>query len=87
MNEIKIYKTPDGKTQVNVRFDKDTAFVYRRHSWLNYSSQVKLILANTWKIFLRQENWMKSQLFGISEQFVKREIEKLQGILNIIILM
>lgn len=27
MNEIEIYKTPDGNTQVEVRFDKETAWL------------------------------------------------------------
>ena len=53
MDEIKIYKTPDGNTQVNVRFDKDTV-------WLSQAQLVELFESSKANISEHLKNVFKS---------------------------
>jgi len=53
IDEIKIYKTPDGNTQVNVRFDKDTV-------WLSQAQLVELFESSKANISEHLKNVFKS---------------------------
>ena len=53
MDEIKIYKTPDGNTEVNVRFDKDTV-------WLSQAQLVELFQSSKANISEHLKNIFKS---------------------------
>ncbi|MGN6604847.1 MAG: hypothetical protein ACTHK8_20490 [Ginsengibacter sp.] len=53
MNDIEIYKTPDGITQVNVRFEKETV-------WLSQAELVELFISSKANISEHLKNIFKS---------------------------
>lgn len=53
MNEIEIYEAPDGNTQVNVRFDKDTV-------WLSQVQLVELFMSSKGNISEHLKNIFNS---------------------------
>ena len=72
-SEIIIYQTEDGYTKIDVKFE-DVSCI----------RQVNLISASISSIFLKRKNWMKSQLFGNSEQLQLMEKTIIQFIIILI---
>lgn len=66
-SEIIIYQTEDGYTKLTLNL-KTRPFGLHRHNYVSCIRQVNLISASISSIFLKRKNWMKSQLFGNSEQ-------------------
>lgn len=68
--EIILYQ-PDSEVKLEVRLEEETV-------WLTQAQIVELFhsskanSANTLKTYTSRRNWMKAQLFGISEQFGKK---------------
>ena len=75
-NQIVIYQTADGQTQIDVKMQEETV-------WLTQDMIVRLFdsskLVNILSIFMKKENLIKFQLFGNSEQFDKKVKDRFRG--------
>jgi hypothetical protein len=68
MQAIEIYKTKDGKTQIEVKFEEDTVWLTRYQlADLFKSSRTNIVehIQNIYKI----GDWRKIQLVGNSDRF------------------
>ena len=84
MNEkIQIFQTDTGELQVRLDVQQDTV-------WLTQAQMVELFstskanISEHVKYILRRLNWKNRQLFGNSEQFKPKVLEKLPEISSLI---
>ena len=66
-SEIIIYQTDDGKTKIDVKFEDETVWLTQAQLCELYQTS-KSNISEHIKHILKKKNWMKSQLFGNSEQ-------------------
>ena len=78
-SEIIIYQTEDGYTKIDVKFEDETV-------WLTQAQLCELYQTSKSNIseHLKRKNWMKSQLFGNSEQLQLMEKTIIQFIIILI---
>lgn len=66
-SEIIIYQTEDGYTKIDVKFEDETVWLTQAQLCELYQTS-KSNISEHIKHILKRKNWMKSQLFGNSEQ-------------------
>ena len=65
-DQIVIYQTEDGKTQIDVRLENETV-------WLTQTQMAHVLTCwNIYNTFMKMRNWKRKQHVGISDRFVKR---------------
>ena len=81
-SEIIIYQTEDGYTKIDVKFEDETVWLTQAQLCELYQTSKSNISVSS--IFLKRKNWMKSQLFGNSEQLQLMEKTIIQFIIILI---
>ena len=70
--EIILYQ-PDSEVRLEVRLEDETVWLTQAQIVELFQSSKANISEHIKNIYESKENWMKVQLFGISEQFGKRD--------------
>ncbi len=78
MNEIEIYKTADGGTQVEVRFEEDTVWLNRQQISALFDRDIKTIGKHINNIFKEQELEEKGTVanFATVQKEGERKVER-----------
>lgn len=82
-SEIIIYQTEDGYTKIDVKFEDETVWLTQAQLCELYQTS-KSNISEHIKHILKRKNWMKSQLFGNSEQLQLMEKTIIQFIIILI---
>ena len=82
--EIVIYKSPEGKTELEVNLKDETVWLTLEQI-ARLFSKVKSTISYHISSIYKEKNFKKSQLFENFEQFKLKGIGKLKEILNTII--
>lgn len=82
--EIIIYQTNDGKNKIDVKLEGETVWLTQAQLVELYQSSKSNVSEHIKHIYEEGE-LEKVQLFGISEQFKKKEIERFPEMSNTII--
>ena len=57
-NKVIIYQTPDGQTQLDVRFEDETVWLTQL-KWQNYFKRIELLLESIFVMFTKKVNLTK----------------------------